>query len=124
MTSPQNMQIDLPCRGLLLVGPTGAGKTPLGDCIESRGLWNRRWVHFDFAANLREAVAQNRPDGFLSLDDLSFLRRVLETGANAVQVDPALIPRARQPIDRMLAFTAALKNGQPTGSLVPHLGAA
>jgi len=24
----------------------------------------------------------------------------------------------------MLAFTAALKNGQPTGSLVPHLGAA
>ncbi len=50
--------------------------------------------------------------------------RVLETGANAVHVDPALIPRARQPIDRMLAFTAALKNGQPTGALVPHLGAA
>ena len=50
--------------------------------------------------------------------------RVLETGANAVHVNPALIPRARQPIDRMLAFTAALKNGQPTGALLPHLGAA
>jgi quinolinate synthase len=35
-----------------------------------------------------------------------------------------LIPRARQPIDRMLAFTSALKSGQPTGALVPHLGAA
>ena len=34
-----------------------------------------------------------------------------------------LVPRARQPIDRMLAFTAALKNGQPTSALVPHLGA-
>ena len=51
-------------------------------------------------------------------------KRVLETGANAVHVDPALIPRARQPIDRMLAFTAALRNGQPTGALLPHLGAA
>jgi quinolinate synthase len=28
------------------------------------------------------------------------------------------------PIDRMLAFTAALKNGQPAGALVPHFGAA
>jgi quinolinate synthase len=39
-------------------------------------------------------------------------------------VDPALIPRARLPIDRMLAFTAALKAGQPTSHLVPEIGAA
>ena len=50
--------------------------------------------------------------------------RMLETGANAIHVDPAIIPRARQPIDRMLAFTAALKKGEPVGALVPHLGAA
>ena len=49
---------------------------------------------------------------------------VLETGTNAVHVDPAIIPRARLPIDRMLAFTAALKNGQPTAGLVPNIGAA
>ena len=60
---------------------------------------------------------------WMAMNGLADVARVLETGANAVQVDPALIPRARQPIDRMLAFTAALKNGQPTGSLVPHLGA-
>jgi quinolinate synthase len=35
-----------------------------------------------------------------------------------------LIPRARQPIDRMLAFTAALKSGQAPGALVSHFGAA
>jgi len=61
---------------------------------------------------------------WMAMNGLADVARVLETGANAVHVDPALIPRARQPIDRMLAFTAALKNGQPTAALVPHLGAA
>ena len=61
---------------------------------------------------------------WMAMNGLADVARVLETGANAVHVDPALIPRARQPIDRMLAFTAALKNGQPTGALLPHLGAA
>jgi hydroxyethylthiazole kinase-like uncharacterized protein yjeF len=32
--------------------------------------------------------------------------------------------RARLPIDRMLAFAAALKSGQPPGGLVPKIGAA
>lgn len=81
MPLTQKNQSKKPCRGLLLLGPTGSGKTPLGDCIEARGLWNHRWVHFDFGANLREAVTQNRPDDFLSANDLAFLRRVLETGA-------------------------------------------
>lgn len=61
---------------------------------------------------------------WMAMNSLVDLVRVLETGANEVLVDPALIPRARQPIDRMLAFTAALKAGQPVGSLVPHIGAA
>ena len=61
---------------------------------------------------------------WMAMNGLADVARVLETGANAVEVDPALIPRARQPIDRMLAFTAALKSGQPAGALVPHLGAA
>jgi len=45
-------------------------------------------------------------------------------GVNPIHVDPALIPRARQPIDRMLAFTAAHKAGEDAGALVPHIGAA
>jgi len=61
---------------------------------------------------------------WMAMNGLADVARVLETGANAVEVEPALIPRARQPIDRMLAFTAALKSGQPAGALVPHLGAA
>ena len=61
---------------------------------------------------------------WMAMNGLADVARVLETGANAVHVDPGLIPRARAPIDRMLAFTAALKSGQPTAGLVPHLGAA
>ena len=61
---------------------------------------------------------------WMAMNGLADVARVLETDANAVEVDPALIPRARQPIDRMLAFTAALKSGQPAGALVPHIGAA
>ncbi len=61
---------------------------------------------------------------WMAMNSLADVARVLETGANEVQVDPALGLRARLPIDRMLAFTAALNNGQVPGSLVAHIGAA
>jgi len=61
---------------------------------------------------------------WMAMNSLTGVAQVLEAGSNEIQVDPALIPRARVPIDRMLAFTAALKAGQPTGGLVPHIGAA
>jgi quinolinate synthase len=61
---------------------------------------------------------------WMAMNGLAGLAHVLETGANEVHVDPALGERARVPIDRMLAFTAALKAGQPAGALVPDIGAA
>jgi quinolinate synthase len=61
---------------------------------------------------------------WMAMNGLAGLAHVLETGANEVFVDPAIIDRARVPIDRMLAFTAALKAGQPAGALVPNIGAA
>ena len=64
---------------------------------------------------------------WMAMNGLAGLAQVLEhaeTGVNEVHIDPALGQRARLPIDRMLAFTAALKNGQPTAGLVPHIGAA
>lgn len=48
---------------LLLIGPTGAGKTPLGDYLETNGLAGQRCAHFDFGANLR-AVASGALPGF------------------------------------------------------------
>jgi quinolinate synthase len=61
---------------------------------------------------------------WMAMNGLAGVARVLETGMNEVHVDPVLIPRARRPIDRMLAFTAAQKSGHPVAGLVPDLGAA
>ncbi len=61
---------------------------------------------------------------WMAMNGLAGVAQVLETGANEIHIDPALGVRARLPIDRMLAFTAALKSGQAPGSLVPQLGAA
>jgi quinolinate synthase len=60
----------------------------------------------------------------MAMNGLVGLAHVLETGANEVFVDSAMIDRARLPIERMLAFTAALKAGRPAGTLVPNIGAA
>jgi quinolinate synthase len=61
---------------------------------------------------------------WMAMNGLADVARVLETGANEIHVDPALGLLARKPIDRMLAFTAALKLKNEAGSLVNLIGAA
>ncbi|MFZ9334860.1 MAG: quinolinate synthase NadA [Burkholderiaceae bacterium] len=61
---------------------------------------------------------------WMAMNSLAGVAQVLETGRNAVQVDTSVSDRARVPIDRMLAFTAALKAGHDAGALVPDIGAA
>ena len=61
---------------------------------------------------------------WMAMNSLAGVARALETGSGEVQVDPALGLRARVPIDRMLAFTAGLKQGHALGSLVAGIGAA
>ena len=66
---------------LLLLGPTGVGKTPLGDALERDGLAGQRCHHFDFGAQLRAVNAGHaRPEG-LTDADRAFVRKVLTTGA-------------------------------------------
>ena len=60
---------------------------------------------------------------WMAMNGLAALAEVLESERNAVKVAPALIARARRPIDRMLAFTAALRKSACPAGLVPHLGA-
>jgi adenylate kinase family enzyme len=70
-----------PVDAVLLLGPTGAGKTPLGDCLASASLWGRTCRHFDFGERLRRCAASDRPPPGLSEQDLSVVRRALTTGA-------------------------------------------
>lgn len=66
---------------LLLLGPSGVGKSPLGDLLEARGLWGRSCLHFDFGAHLRAVAAgAERPAG-LADSDVDVVRRALATGA-------------------------------------------
>jgi adenylate kinase len=43
---------------VLLIGPTAAGKTPLGDFLAHQGWAGRRCHHFDFGENLRRVAAE------------------------------------------------------------------
>lgn len=69
-----------PHPAIVLLGPTGSGKTPLGQLLEQRGWNGRRCVHFDFGENLRMVVRRDEPDAILSREDIDFLKGVLDRG--------------------------------------------
>ena len=85
---------------VLLLGPTGSGKTPLGNELEARGLWGRRCVHFDFGENLRQTVATGRPDAHVAREDIEFLKEVLRSGA---LLEDEHFPLAERVLRRFLA---------------------
>lgn len=43
-------------KAILLFGPTGSGKTPLGQLLEKEGLEGKRCLHFDFGEVLRASA--------------------------------------------------------------------
>jgi len=65
----------------LLVGPTGAGKTPLGLMLEERGAGGLRCFHFDFGAELRAVAASTEHARGLQEGEVRVIRRSLATGA-------------------------------------------
>jgi len=67
-------------RALLLLGPTASGKTPLGKLIEERGLWDFRWVHFDFGAQMRRIAAGESLGESFGREEVELIGRLLETG--------------------------------------------
>jgi adenylate kinase family enzyme len=66
---------------ILLVGPTGAGKTPLGEYLAAGGLWGRACRHFDFGARLRRVAVAGDPSGRLGPADIDVVRSALASGA-------------------------------------------
>lgn len=65
----------------LLLGPTGSGKSPLGDEIERRGLGGRRCAHFDFGAVLRSIAADPGAYAGLGEAEIGAIRASLASGA-------------------------------------------
>ena len=69
------------CYAVLIIGPTGSGKSPLGDHFE-RALG---YAHFDFGHLLREAVRDE--SSVFTGEELSFIKWMLE--------NKALLPKER-----------------------------
>lgn len=70
----------MPIKSMLIIGPTGSGKTPLGGYIEKHGINGNKCFHFDFGNELRTiANLESTPDGFNKRDH-SFIREVLYKG--------------------------------------------
>ena len=79
---PANCGSGMICaRAILLVGPTGAGKTPFGEYLEANGLWGRRCAHFDFGAQLRGISAGEIGVPELTKAELEVIEGSLRTGA-------------------------------------------
>jgi adenylate kinase family enzyme len=97
---------------ILLLGPTGSGKTPLGECLATHGLRGRPCLHFDFGERLRVVTAGAFPPAGFSHEEIDFLRNVLQRGA--------LLENHHFPIAEkiLLAFLDGLSGGPAEGGLV------
>ena len=114
---------------VLLVGPTGAGKTPYGKHVERHG-WTaggtrgrQPAVHFDFGEQLREAVASGTADraGALSAAQIGRVRRVLEEGSLLEDGDVDIVRGILQKFTQKHGLqaggdTVLLLNGMPRHS--------
>ncbi len=65
---------------VLILGPTGVGKSPLGDEMARRGLFGRTCHHLDFGSELRNAVSGGDLSAPYSSEELDFIHGVLERG--------------------------------------------
>ena len=66
---------------VLLLGPTGCGKTPLGQHLEAHGFRGHRCAHFDFGAELRRAAAAQPAASDLAETQHATILHALRTGA-------------------------------------------
>ena len=97
-------------QAILLLGPTGSGKSPLGDWLEKVSLWGRCCHHFDFGVHLRAVVAGQNARNFTT-EEIRFLRRILEEG---VLLEDESFPL----VARILDAFVTKKRVQPSDLLV------
>src|SRR5512143_3591276 len=64
---------------ILLLGPTGSGKSPLGDILATRGFLGRRSPHLDFGFELR-SIASGIGASSYTKEEKEFIIGVLDRG--------------------------------------------
>jgi adenylate kinase len=88
-----------PVDAILLLGPTGAGKSPLGDTIAQHGLFGRTCHHLDFGSELRDVVANYESSMLYTAVELKTIHAVLERG---LLLENEHFPLARKIISQFL----------------------
>ncbi len=78
---------------MLLLGPTGSGKTPLGILLEQKGYGRSRCVHLDFSERLHYLARCRNPGIGLSPDDFALISNVLDSGALLEDSEFSLVRR-------------------------------
>lgn len=68
-------------KAILLIGPTGSGKTPLGNLCEQKGLGESKCIHFDFGESLRRITELDMKPSFLSEVDMHTIHNSLQSGS-------------------------------------------
>ncbi|MBI5779468.1 MAG: nucleoside monophosphate kinase [Planctomycetes bacterium] len=68
-------------KAILILGPTGSGKTPLGALLEKKGVGGRKCYHFDFGKNLRAISKTKNADNKFTAEEIDFINKVLASGA-------------------------------------------
>ena len=67
-------------QALLILGPTGSGKTPLGEYIARHGIKGHKYVHFDFSAELQRISKTRHSPISLDAADCQIIEDVLRRG--------------------------------------------
>lgn len=115
-------------KAILLLGPTGSGKTPLGEWLEQHGLGGRRCHHFDFGANLRAVASGATAEGFTP-DEVRFILDALEKGALlendtfylAAKILRAFLSRRQPQPDDLLVLNGLPRHSGQAEALEPLL---
>lgn len=99
--SPLSMKTtySFPVEAVLLLGPTGSGKSPLGEHIARNGLFGKKAHHLDFGAELRAILSRNGPSLHYTASEIAFIKRVLEQG---LLLEDRQFPLARKIIGAFL----------------------
>lgn len=107
--------------GVVLLGPTGSGKTPLGEYLVDHPFPHWRFYHFDFGAQLRAAASNGNSASLFNVAQRELIRQILNDGRLlreeeffiAERVLQAYLGQIPPPTEEYEGYMGLILNGLP-----------